>query len=698
MLFLKLLRKSFKNNMSRKSKILKSANPKKSLFSFRNFMIVLVLLTAITYGKTINYGYTYFDDDAIVIRNEAFISEVSNLPKSILRDAEFQKQSIELYRPLQNISFIIDSQWVGVSSKSFHLTNLIIHFLTIIMLFFLLKEIKLGEKISFFGALIYAVHPLLAYTVSWIPARGDLLLGLFGLSTIYFYFRYLNTQKIKYLVFHFISFILALLSKESGLMILPILWFYQFIVFKNSKWNKSFFVLLAAYILVIATYLYMRSLSIVQASEGNFGIMAFIENIRTLPESIFKFLIPINIVLLPFYDMGRTLAGVVAIIFLLGLLFKTQKTELRLKLGGLFWLLILILPGMAYNPHWSEYIYNYLLHRSYFPFIGLYIFLLLLLKPWVENLKLKSLILISSGLIISLAVLNINFNKAFSSPQKFWEAAVKTNPKSAHANAYLGNAYLMDNKLSKAVTYYNLALKNKPDLKDALINRGMAKLQMNNLVEAIADLKAARKIDSTNIPSKKYLAEAYFKIKDYHNAVKLYKILDNNAIMDNGMKFNMGISLFFVKKYTDSYEFLKPLYQDNPNNLNLAKAASMAALMSNNTTDAIKINNAIVKKNEDSSTLCNLGYSYWEGNKINLALACFEKAAQLSADNIDVELGLVLCYYSLHRKDDLEKTKESILLHKPMLKIKNKGMQSLEKEGFIFTHKQKEVLKKVIEH
>ena len=110
--------------MADKTKIQRKQNQKINHLNFRNFLIALVALLAITYGKTINYGYTHFDDDAIIVRNEAYISNISNIPDAILRDAEFQKQSIELYRPFQNISFIFDSQWIGVNPNIFHFTNL----------------------------------------------------------------------------------------------------------------------------------------------------------------------------------------------------------------------------------------------------------------------------------------------------------------------------------------------------------------------------------------------------------------------------------------------------------------------------------------------------------------------------------------------------------------------------------------------
>ena len=615
----------------------------------------------------------------------------------MLRDAEFHTQSIELYRPLQNMSYIIDSQWVGVNSKSFHFSNLMIHLLTIIMLFLLLGELGLGKGMAFIGALIYAVHPVVAYTVAWIPSRGDLLLGFFGLTTIYFYIKFLKDKNYVFLWLHFLGFAFALLTKESAVMIPIIVWFYLILVVKKFKIDKVFFLQATVYLILTVIYLYMRSLAITSNAGGNLGLTPFFENLPSLPETILKFFVPVNIVLLPFYDTARTLAGSIILLGLIAWFAKTFKIETGLKIWGLIWLLILILPGMAYNPNWSEYIYSYLIHRSYFPFMGLFIFVLFLLKPIIEKQKTKTLAIIITPLFIALMALNVNFSAAFSSPKNFWQKAVETNPKSAFSNAYLGNAYMANHQLSKAIQSYDKALKIKPDLKAALINRGVCKLQINQIEGAIEDLKAYLKIDSNNFSAEKYLAEAYYKNKNYKNAIILYNKLNNKSLMDDGMKFNYGMSLFFTENYDEAYKNFKPLAEAQTDNINLIRVYSLAALMSGNTWEAIAQNELLVQKESKNLTsLCNLGYAYWEGEQFYKALSSFKKAAKISHKNIDVNLGLSLCYFSLHQKDNLKQSLQEIYRTKPALKNNSNGISYLQREGFLFTEKQKEILKTIL--
>ena len=74
----------------------------------------LLLIIALVYCQSLTFKFTYFDDDSIIIRNEMFLKDISNIKYSFTRDSEFQVKSNELYRPLQNFSFFIDSYIFGV--------------------------------------------------------------------------------------------------------------------------------------------------------------------------------------------------------------------------------------------------------------------------------------------------------------------------------------------------------------------------------------------------------------------------------------------------------------------------------------------------------------------------------------------------------------------------------------------------------
>jgi len=129
------------------------------------------------------------------------------------------------------------------SPYAFHTTNVILHIIASILLFFFLKRYYFDFLISFFAALIFAAHPINIFSVAWIPGRNDLLLFIFLLSSVIFLLEYLKTQKKYLFVIHYILFITSLLTKETAL-IAPVIYIF-ILLYKNlSKINiLRFFIL-----------------------------------------------------------------------------------------------------------------------------------------------------------------------------------------------------------------------------------------------------------------------------------------------------------------------------------------------------------------------------------------------------------------------------------------------------------------------
>src|SRR6266849_706454 len=106
------------------------------------------------------------------------------------------------YHPLTMLSYAIS----GRNPAVLHATNVALHAITAVLLFFLLLELTASQFPAFVGALIWAIHPLRVESVVWISERKDVLCGLFYVAALIAYVR-----KKFWLTLAF--FILALLSK-----------------------------------------------------------------------------------------------------------------------------------------------------------------------------------------------------------------------------------------------------------------------------------------------------------------------------------------------------------------------------------------------------------------------------------------------------------------------------------------------------
>ena len=94
------------------------------------------------------------------------------------------------WHPLTWISHMLDCQLYGLRAGGHHLTNVLLHTATVIMLFLVLRRMTGLVWRSAFVAAVFAIHPLRVESVAWVAERKDVLSGLFFMLTLWAYARY----------------------------------------------------------------------------------------------------------------------------------------------------------------------------------------------------------------------------------------------------------------------------------------------------------------------------------------------------------------------------------------------------------------------------------------------------------------------------------------------------------------------------
>ena len=350
-----------------------------SISKSKKYPIIIIIafcLPVLLYLQTIKFGFTYFDDDSIIINNYAFLSHFGNCHKAFLTDAFIIKTS-SFYRPLQTLSYMVDIQLSGGNNAwMFHLSNILLLGLISCLLFILLKKFIITPALALFSALIYCAHPLFVSSIAWIPARGDLLLLVFSLLSFLFYIEFLQKGKIRYLLLNWLSFTIALFCKETAAF-LPFLFIvYYFTISHEKQFKKKHLFILLLYA-VSGTYWYwmrFRAIGNTYYPSAEFGITAIISNLQTIPQSITKLFVSFGFDPFPDFSLFKTLTGSLIIILIIYLLFKNRERTIKEKIFCLSWFLILMLPPMIYkHPH-----IDYLDHRFFLPLIGILLFILFL--------------------------------------------------------------------------------------------------------------------------------------------------------------------------------------------------------------------------------------------------------------------------------------------------------------------------------
>ena len=87
---------------------------------------------------------------------------------------------------------MLDSQMYGLSAGGYHLTNVLLHAATAVLLFLVLWRMTGGFWPSALVAAVFAVHPLLVESVAWVTERKDVLSGLFFMLMLGAYLGYVR--------------------------------------------------------------------------------------------------------------------------------------------------------------------------------------------------------------------------------------------------------------------------------------------------------------------------------------------------------------------------------------------------------------------------------------------------------------------------------------------------------------------------
>ncbi len=185
---------------------------KKNISSPKKKLIIYILLTIVTLAVfwQVNYcDFIEFDDNYYVTENSHIWS---GLTPDGIRFALTTKYT-GLWNPLVWISFMLDYQFYGQKAGGYHLTNLILHLLSALMLFWLFNRMTGAIWRSAFVAALFAIHPMHVESVAWIAERKDVLSAFFWMLTLCLYVYYTEKPVILRYLPVLGSFSCALMSK-----------------------------------------------------------------------------------------------------------------------------------------------------------------------------------------------------------------------------------------------------------------------------------------------------------------------------------------------------------------------------------------------------------------------------------------------------------------------------------------------------
>src|SRR5512140_956883 len=131
----------------------------------------LVLAVLLVYLQAIGFGFVKVDDTTYVTGNPHVLGGLS---WSGTKWA-FSTFEASNWHPLTWISLMADAAIGGRGPRAYHVTNVLLHLASTLLLFHLLAGMTRSVWRSALVAALFAVHPLHVESVAWVAERKDVL-------------------------------------------------------------------------------------------------------------------------------------------------------------------------------------------------------------------------------------------------------------------------------------------------------------------------------------------------------------------------------------------------------------------------------------------------------------------------------------------------------------------------------------------
>jgi protein O-mannosyl-transferase len=451
-------------------------------------------------------GELVWDDTALVrdnplIKSPIFVFEA-------FRHYLFLDSFSAHYRPVQTLSFMVDYLlWAG-NTYGFHLTNVLLHVASGVLLYRLLEKLFIslrrgemnsrsnvvGSAAAFLVALLWMVHPVHSAAVDYISGRADSLAFLFACAGWLLFLRGQAARGVMARILIYtvaaLAGLLSLCSREIGLIWL-ILFVLHLLAFDRERRPRPLVVTLICVLVITCTYAWLRQLPGGRTPSGLVNEwpapMRAVLMLRALGDYGRLLIFPVNLhmertVVAPaaFYgDKARwhsleleylSIGGLVVLATLVTLALWRRDGQ-RLRIFGAAWFLLAYLPIsnlVELNATVAE-------HWLYLPSVGFFIFAAGCGLAFPVRFR-KPLIACAICVVIGLSIRSAVRSSDWLTEEIFYQRTLAAGGPTARVLGNLAQLYSTKGDYAKAETVFRQVLRMSPDYPIA----------RNNLAEALA--------------------------------------------------------------------------------------------------------------------------------------------------------------------------------------------------------------------
>ncbi|RJP71117.1 MAG: tetratricopeptide repeat protein [Candidatus Abyssobacteria bacterium SURF_17] len=498
-------------------------------------LLLLIIVAILPYTNTLKNEFVGYDDQNLIQHSR----EIRSLAPGNIAHM-FVPRTRGNYQPIRTLSYALDYALWGARPFGFHLTNILLHALTVVGVWLLVRRL-LPEPVPFLAALIFAVHPIHVESVTWMSARKDVLALAFFLFAILSYEKSERNGTWPYVASILLT-ALALLSKLTAVS-LPLCILLHEIC--RDGWPRvggfaRKLVRLTPHVLLVFLVVALNfAHSGATSSHGD--ALASLERTSSALAQDIRLSMPlvvcryIGLLLAPYglvthYDVARVSRiadprALLPIVILSALIisgvvcfFKGRKTQAF----GIGWFFITLLPASNIIPTASMMNDRYM----HMPSIGFSILLAMALAYPARTMRRKSegsawplTIMPVILVVLLLSTLTIRRNTDWRNTETLFSRTLRINSRSVDARLALGAIYGETRDYDSAIKMYRDALEVDPGNYRVLYNLGVAYTKKGWFHQAIKALEDSRAANPDFIPTRFNLALAYHEQGQYQQAI-----------------------------------------------------------------------------------------------------------------------------------------------------------------------------------
>ena len=566
----------------------------------------MTVLVVLVYLPT--FSGEFILDDRPLIQNNPYVKALHS-PISYLAQEDGVTDGVDTgdyhtgyYRPLLNLTYSFDHKLWGLSAPGFRATNLFLHIICCFVLFHFLQFLINDRHAALWATLIFAIHPVNTETVSWIASRNNILVTIFSMSSLFFYIKGWEKGGRLSCMASVLTFALAVLSKEMGLMVVPLFFLYQRLLSLTRRNVYEELLSYLPFIIVMVGYFVLRKG--VTASYFSPSEMAGFWNRVCLAPYVILW--NLRLIFLPYglhsfvvdypatYLSWQFLAGLCYTGFLGIFIWKQRKN--RLMIFSVLSFHVALFPTLSIVPTSAVTLVS--MRWLYFPMV----FLSFVIAQGVRDL-LKTNSFITRGVICSILVYLGSYSYILNSSLWYNEDNFFRQEVFGFRNYYYAGG-LAENLLDKkeyheAEEFFQLAIQHYPREAINYIKYSFLLMDTGRPDVALAYLEKAKPLSKTRKRRGQWynnVGAAHFRLGNYNESLNNFLKAVKYCPSEIEYCINLGGAYTATGDYAKGASVLEKALEIAPDSAALRKNLALTYIQMKRYRDAMTVLQGIPKK------------------------------------------------------------------------------------------------------